>query len=203
MEMAAQRDNRRRRKAGSRRAWSAPRSGAHRLDQASLMLQSELQIPEEKLTAVIHGSLIPQVMIDRDACSPRGCVTDSKGSPPKPPVLIVEDSPSVLAMLEKALEELGFNAHTADSLESAVNLLSRIQFHAVITDLRLGSEDGEGGLSILSASGECQASAKLIVLTGFGNPAAMNRAYELGASFYLEKPISLKRLKGALLGEES
>ena len=37
-------------------------------------------------------------------------------------------------------------------------------------------------------------------LTGFGNPAVMDKAFQMGADFYFEKPVSLERLNRALLG---
>ena len=41
----------------------------------------------------------------------------------------------------------------------------------------------------------------MIILTGFGNPVVMEKAFELGATFYFEKPVSLERLKRALAEE--
>jgi DNA-binding NtrC family response regulator len=116
-------------------------------------------------------------------------------------VLVVDDSPSVLYVLRRTLEQMAFRVETADSLAGALEVLGRCEFGVVITDLRLGGDERTLGLEVLSVCKRLHPGTEVIVLTGFGNPTVMERAFELGANFYFEKPVALERLKLALAGE--
>ena len=118
-----------------------------------------------------------------------------------PRVLVVDDSPSVLHVLRRTLESMDFCVDTVDSLEAALEILARVEYRAVITDLRLGGDERTLGLEVLSACKRLHPATDVIILTGFGNPTVMERAFELGANFYFEKPVSLDRLKLALAEE--
>jgi DNA-binding NtrC family response regulator len=115
-------------------------------------------------------------------------------------VLVVDDSPGVLYVLKRTLERMGLEVHTADSCEAALEILPLVEFAAIITDLRLGRDERCRGLEVLSASRRASPRTRVIVLTGFGNPAVMDKAFHLGADFYFEKPVSLDRLKRAVAG---
>lgn len=121
-----------------------------------------------------------------------------RSAPPR--VLVVDDSPGVLFILKRTLERMGFEVETAGSCEAALERLPLVEFAAVITDLRLGGDERTRGLEILSASRYAHPRTKVIVLTGFGNPTVMDKAFQMGADFYFEKPVSLDRLKNALAG---
>jgi DNA-binding NtrC family response regulator len=116
-------------------------------------------------------------------------------------VLVVDDSPSVLYVLRRALEPMNFRVDTVDSLGAALEILARHEYSAVITDLRLGGDERTLGLEVLSACKRLHPGTDVIVLTGFGNPTVMEKAFELGANFYFEKPVALERLKLALVPE--
>ncbi len=104
-------------------------------------------------------------------------------------------------MLRRTLEQLDFRVDTADSVDAALEILTRYDYRAVITDLRLGGDEKPLGLEVLSACKRLRPGRPVIVLTGFGNPTVMERAFKLGATFYFEKPVSLERLRLALAGE--
>jgi DNA-binding NtrC family response regulator len=127
----------------------------------------------------------------------------TEGAEPRPQrrVLVVDDSPSVLYVLRRALEPMDFRVDTVDSLGAALAILGRHTYSAVITDLRLGGDERTLGLEVLSACKRLHPATDVIVLTGFGNPAVMEKAFELGANFYFEKPVALERLKLALVPE--
>ena len=112
----------------------------------------------------------------------------------------MDDSPSVLFVLKRTLEHMGFEVDTAGSCDAGLEILPHVEFAAVITDLRLGGDERTRGLEILSASRHAHPQTKVIVLTGFGNPTVMDKAFQMGADFYFEKPVSLDRLKSALKG---
>ena len=115
-------------------------------------------------------------------------------------VLVVDDSPSVLFMLRRTLESMDLVVDTAGSLDEALRMLGRAPYRAVITDLRLAGDERTLGLELVAAARTAHPEAAVIVLTGFGNPAVMDQVFQLGATFYFEKPVSVERLKLALAG---
>lgn len=122
----------------------------------------------------------------------------AREAPEKPRVLVVDDSPSVLFVLRRTLAAMGFEVDTVATLAGALSLLVRNGYRAVITDLRLDGDERTLGLEVLAECRRLHPRTNVIVLTGFGNPKVMEKAFQLGASFYFEKPVALERLKGAL-----
>lgn len=131
--------------------------------------------------------------------NPNGPGADHESAGPSP-VLVVDDSPSVLFMLRRTLEAMGYAVDTAGSLDEGLGALRRAPYRAVITDLRLAGDERTLGLELVAAARAALPGAAVIVLTGFGNPAVMDQVFRLGASFYFEKPVSIGRLKVALAG---
>ncbi len=122
------------------------------------------------------------------------------GTPCPPRILVVDDNPSALYMLRRTLEAMDFEVDTADSLEEALRALPEAAYRAVLTDLRLGGDERTLGLEIVAAARAVHPQATVVVLTGFGNPAVMDQVFQLGASFYFEKPVSIERLRQAFAG---
>ncbi len=104
-------------------------------------------------------------------------------------------------MLRRTLEQMDFQVDAVDSVDAALEILTQVEYRAVITDLRLGGDERTSGLEVLSACKRLRPGSPVIVLTGFGNPTVMEKAFRLGATFYFEKPVSLERLRLALAGE--
>jgi two-component system response regulator (stage 0 sporulation protein F) len=77
-------------------------------------------------------------------------------------------------------------------------LLDGEKYDFVITDLRLTGMLGEEGLEILEYVKETSPSTHVILVTGYGNPQLMTRAYRLGAACYFEKPVDPTRLIAAM-----
>ena len=65
-----------------------------------------------------------------------------------PTILIVEDEPKMLRLLELTLAEEGFATRAASDAESGLKLLGQEQIDLVVTDLRL---PGMNGLEFLAA----------------------------------------------------
>jgi len=55
----------------------------------------------------------------------------------KPPILLIEDEPSVIAFLRAALQRRGYAVVDASSGEDGLKQLSRGQFAGVISDIRM------------------------------------------------------------------
>ena len=118
-------------------------------------------------------------------------------------ILLVDDEEPILLSFTKLLTRASYEVDTADRIEDAEALLKTRPYRVVITDLRLTGVLGQEGLEILQYVREMNPETAVILVTGHGNPEIMNRAYQLGAACYFEKPVEPRQLieaVGALLG---
>ncbi len=113
-------------------------------------------------------------------------------------VLVVDDETTILLAFKKLLKTPGVDVDTAESMEDVKVLLIDKYYDAVIADLRLSGISGEEGLEVIRYVKERNPETKVILITAFGNQDVMSRAYNLGAAFYFEKPVSTNVIKDAL-----
>ena len=106
------------------------------------------------------------------------------------PVLIVDDDHSIRWVLSEALQEEQLVVKTADSAESARQLLGNQEFSAVITDIRMPGEDG---FSLLQSIKQQKPNLPVIVMTAHSDLESAVNAYDLGAFDYLAKPFDIEQ----------
>jgi len=109
-----------------------------------------------------------------------------------PTILIVEDEPKMLRLLELNLSEEGYTALTAPDAERALKLLRQEKVDLVVTDLKLPGMDG---LEFLQAARRTNAALPVIVMTAYGTVETAVEAMKAGASDYVLKPFSLEEMK--------
>lgn len=113
-------------------------------------------------------------------------------------VLLVDDEVDMLHAFQKILRSDSVTIDTSETIENALFLLSHDDYDVVITDLRLNNTIREEGLEILRYAKELNPEIKVILITGYGSPDIMDKAYSYGTEFYFEKPVSGSTLKEAL-----
>jgi len=113
-------------------------------------------------------------------------------------ILIVEDEPKMLRLLELNLSEEGYAVQTAGDAETGLKLLRQDRIDLVITDLRL---PGMNGLEFLQAVKRTDARIPVIVMTAYGSVETAVEAMKAGASDYVLKPFSLEEIK-LIVGKE-
>jgi DNA-binding NtrC family response regulator len=102
-------------------------------------------------------------------------------------VLIVDDEISQRSGLAAIISAWGMSAETAAEGNEALQKLNSFAADVVITDLNMPGLDGFGFLERLRDSGDMPPT---IVLTAFGNiENAVRTVHELGAYWFLEKPV--------------
>src|SRR6478752_6990927 len=106
-------------------------------------------------------------------------------------VLVVDDEPSILGTLKKALSLEGYSTDVAGGIAVAEERLLKKDYDIVLLDLGLPDGDGLDWLAKLRARGE---TAEVIMMSGHGTIDAAVRATKLGALDFLEKPLSTDRL---------
>ena len=112
-----------------------------------------------------------------------------------PTVLIVEDEPKLRDLIGEVLRGWGFATIAAKSGEEAVRLCESSTPDVLVLDLNL---PGRSGLETCEALREQGITAAAIVLTGYGDLAAAQKAIELGVVAFLTKPFRLGELEKAM-----
>ena len=113
-------------------------------------------------------------------------------------ILIVDDEPGFLLALRKILLGPGLDIDTAGTLEEAMALLRTHTYQVVIADIRLTMILQEEGIEILQYVKKERPASKVIMISGYGNDAAMEKIRTLGADLFFEKPVSSDILKNTL-----
>jgi two-component system response regulator HydG len=108
-----------------------------------------------------------------------------------PRVLVVDDQRNMRTTLALMLRGAGFEVEeAADGLQGA-ELGAKGAFDVVLTDLRMGSQDGIG---VLRAVKDAEANAEVIVMTAYGTIESAVEAMRLGAFDYIQKPFTEEEL---------
>lgn len=107
-------------------------------------------------------------------------------------VLVVDDDPLILGMLEGYLKEEGYEPATANSAQAAAAIVRRDHPDLVILDMRLS--DGTG-LDLLKSQLLPELGPyRVIMLSGFVSQKDAEEAVQAGAFDYITKPVTLPKL---------
>ncbi len=115
-------------------------------------------------------------------------------------LLIVDDDEPLCQRLARAMERRGFIVRTADSVASGMAIASEQPPAFAVVDLRLA--DGSG-LDIVKVLRKTRPSARVVMLTGYGNIATAVAAVKAGAVDYLPKPVDADAVERALLATDA
>jgi response regulator RpfG family c-di-GMP phosphodiesterase len=108
-------------------------------------------------------------------------------------VLVVDDSPSIRNMIEKALRQSGFQVICAENGLKALEALNRTTPDMILSDLKMPELDGLGLCKTVHANQDlCQ--IPFIIMSSDGDRATMRRLLQNGASAYLVKPFNVDQL---------
>ncbi len=114
---------------------------------------------------------------------------------PKTKILIVDDEPSALEILEMHLTEKDFDVRTAVDAKGFSEKTDSFKPEIVILDVRLPDADG---LDLLKTLREKRDPPHVIVVTAFHDMATTIKAIKRGAFEYVTKPIDLDDLDAAI-----
>ncbi|MCX8065838.1 MAG: SpoIIE family protein phosphatase [Candidatus Hydrogenedentes bacterium] len=102
-------------------------------------------------------------------------------------ILVVDDDPSILHLLEKVLNKKGYIAHTASSAEEAIEKCSSINFDLILIDIYLSGS--MNGLEFMSWLEEHHPYLIKIVLSGTTKVQDVVEAVHKSAFDFILKPI--------------
>ena len=114
------------------------------------------------------------------------------------PVLLIEDEPSIMALVSATLERNGYDVVCIESGAEALRLLEKGQFLGVVSDMRTpGGVDGAQVHTWISAN-RPDLEHKVVIITGdYANEETVTTLRKIGA-LYLEKPFRVQDLISAV-----
>ena len=113
----------------------------------------------------------------------------------QPVLLVVDDEPGILRLIERFARNIGFDVKTAGSGHEALQKLQTETVAVALVDLRMPDVDGLEVLRrIRAADHDCQ----VILMTGHASIDTAIEAIKHGAMDYLSKPFDFDRLEALL-----
>src|SRR6185436_17573969 len=106
-------------------------------------------------------------------------------------LLIVEDVPDILRLLEETLKFKGYNAVPARNGQEALDLIQRERPTLIITDIMMPKLDGFGLVHRLRLNPETRDIPVIFITATYVTPEDKEFALNIGATRFLQKPVDL------------
>src|SRR5499433_2608586 len=116
----------------------------------------------------------------------------SRRSRGQPRVLLIDDEPDLLELLELTLSRMGLDTTRAESVAEAIRFVDSESFDLCLTDMRL--PDGPG-LRVVEHINQKGLDLPVAVITAYGSAENAVAALKAGAFDYLAKPVALEQLR--------
>ena len=107
-------------------------------------------------------------------------------------VLIIDDEPDILELLDITLSRMGLEVDSADCVKAAKQKLAANRYHLCLTDMRLPDGDGLELVKLLQSD---YPHTPVAMITAFGSVETAIDALKAGAFDFLSKPVDLGQLR--------
>jgi CheY-like chemotaxis protein len=115
----------------------------------------------------------------------------------QPSVLVVDDEPQVVWVLEFSLQALGYRTYSAHDGMEALDQIRRHHPELMVLDVMMPRMDGWSVLEQLAENGIAKA-PRVVVVTALASASDRSRAEQLGASAFVPKPFDMGHLATVL-----
>src|SRR5882762_8447249 len=112
-------------------------------------------------------------------------------SPMPPTILIVDDEKHTRDGLRSLLED-DYDVYVAEDIRGALDVLEREQVDLLLTDLRLGNEDG---MTLIDRALKLPHPPICIMMTAYGSVDTAVKAMKRGAYDFVTKPLNLDKVE--------
>ena len=113
----------------------------------------------------------------------------------KEQILVVDDAPNTLEILQRNLEAAGYRVFTANGVAGAIENLQQTPFDLVITDFKMPKASG---LDLVHHVRENLKDTEIMMITGYPSIGGAVGAVKAGAAEYLAKPFTDEELLSAV-----
>jgi CheY-like chemotaxis protein len=117
----------------------------------------------------------------------------------QPRILVVDDEPQVVWVLEFSLQALGYTTYAAHDGGEALDQIDRHHPELMVLDAMMPRVDGWSVLERLAARPEADR-PHVVMLTALASPSDRARAEELGVDAFVTKPFDMDHLVSVLRG---
>lgn len=111
--------------------------------------------------------------------------------------LVVDDSLPVRKQVTMALERCGIKADMAEDGDTALNLVSKTDYHIIFLDVMMPGVDGYEVCKTIKRDKQ-KKNIPIVMLTGKSSPFDKVKGKLSGCNTYLTKPVSIKEFKSTL-----
>lgn len=125
------------------------------------------------------------------------CYIGCKGLRMKKKILLVEDNPATIDVIQKELEFLGYDTITADDGKKAVDMTSSQLPDLIIMDISLPKMDGLEAASLIRKNPKTK-SIPILAATARALPGDREKCIQGGCDDYIAKPFTHRELGAAL-----
>lgn len=108
-----------------------------------------------------------------------------------PTILVVDDEPNIIEILEIALQDEGMEVLKSGSGREALDILKRRDVDLVISDIKMPDFSG---VELLRAASRVAPDAAFVMITAFASPETAIEALQHGAQDYVSKPFKMDEL---------
>jgi len=115
--------------------------------------------------------------------------------PPPSRILVVDDAPETLELLNRNLTDTGYDVRTATGVAQAIDILDRDRVDLVITDLKMPKVSG---LDLVRHVRENCSDTEVMMITGYPTIENAVTAVKAGSREYLTKPFTDEELLTAV-----
>ncbi len=110
-------------------------------------------------------------------------------------ILVVDDSPQTLELLQRNLAAEGYQVFAAASVDEAIRLLETTAIDLVVTDLKMPKVSG---MDLVRHVRENYKNTEVMTITGYPSIEGAVKAIKIGAEEYLTKPFTDEELSSAV-----
>ena len=110
-------------------------------------------------------------------------------------VVLIDDEADIREIMTIALEDAGYQVATAKDGEAGIRLTEEILPQIIITDIRM---PGMNGIEVLRKIKEINRDTDIIMLSAHGDSDTIRGTLNMGANYFLGKPIEIERLLNIL-----
>jgi len=115
-----------------------------------------------------------------------------------PSIMIIDDDPHILSLLDIYLSKKGVKAVTCSSAKEALSILRSSQIKLALVDICM---PGMTGVELIQHIQKITPSTHVIMITGMGDMEVARQCMQLGAKDFITKPFDFEYLETSILAE--
>lgn len=110
-------------------------------------------------------------------------------------LLVIDDEVIVGKRLLQVFGKIGLKVEVFDNAVPAMQAAAENPFDIVVTDLKMAGMDG---MEVLARVRQLNPATRVIIITGYAQPATEEEAFKLGVFDFIPKPFRLEQIKESI-----